>query len=414
MMGRGQVGWRAAGAAMFSGVGLGLVGVSVVGFAGAPLARAQADGPGGPVSTSYRVVVGDVIGIAVLGHPEFSIATTRVQTDGAVAYFYGPIAVLGRTTEEIGKAVATVLTEKKQLAKPVVVVSLVAREVREANVYGPVRSPGKVVLRDGARVLDVLASAGGLASDRIEFVTLNVYRADGTSRAVDLGKLYSGNAEQNFTVVPGDNFVLQEKDPAQIAVRVVGEVKTPTTLQYPKDGSVVALLNAAGGPGPGAALSKAVILRAGKSIEVDLRSYLVDGRVPENARLEPGDTLVIPVNRNFFRVNGVANRTGDLPYPDDRKLTLKDALSTAGIPPQGANLRKVRVIQADTTGKETVTVVNAEKLLTGEEGVADIVLKPGDSIYVPSTQVRRPFSLQDVTFGVSSLVGLSRIFGILR
>ena len=364
-------------------------------------------------SASYAVSVGDVVSVSVLAHPEFSIASARVQSDGTIAYYFGALKVSGLTTESIGKLVADVLVKQKQLAKPVVVVGLISRESKEVNVYGPVRVPGKVVLRDGARVLDVLALSGGLVSDRSEFVRLTVYRADGTSLQVDVSKLFAGDAVQNHVLRPSDNLVFQELDSSQTVVRVVGEVRNPSSIAFPKDGSVVALLNAAGGPTPTAALSKAVILRGGKTISVDLRRYLVDGILPAGAVLEAGDTLVIPVNRNSIRVTGAAGKTGDYPYPDNRELTLADVLGNASLPAQGADLRKVRVIKTDSSGKETVNVVNAEKLLRGESS-DQIALQPGDRVHIPSTVPRRPFTLQDITFGVSALVGVARLLGILR
>lgn len=373
----------------------------------------QVETPGQTLPVSYTVAVGDVISIAVLAHPEFSVSTARVQADGTVPYFFGSLTVAGLTTEAIGKLVADVLVKQKQLAKPVVVAGVVSREPREVNVYGPVRVPGKVTLRDNARVLDVVALSGGLISDRREFVNLTIYRSDGTSLKVDLAKLYSGDLEQNHVVRAGDNLVFQELDPGQTVVRVVGEVRNPTSIPVPRDGSLATLLGAAGGPTSGAALSKAVILRGNQTIALDLRGFLVDGRLPAAAKLEAGDTLVVPANKNTYRVTGVVGKTGDFPYPDDRSVTLSEALSNASLPAQGAQLSKVRVIQKDAAGAEKVTVVDAEKLLRGETS-RDMVLKPGDSIYVPMSMPRRPLNIQDITFGVSALIGVARLLGILR
>ncbi len=399
--------------------GFGVVGVSclLLSLAMAVVPSTPVDAQGElsaqAVPASSVVASGDVISIAVLAHPEFSIAANRVQSDGSIPYFFGSLRVVGLTTEAVGKLVADVLVKQKQLAKPVVVVGVVSREPREVNVYGPVRVPGKVTLRENARVLDVVALAGGLLSDRREFVRLTIYRTDGTSLNVDLAKLYAGDLEQNQVVRAGDNLVFQELDPTQTVVRVVGEVRNPTSIPVPTDGSVVALLNAAGGVTAGASLSKAVILRGTQAIEVDLRRFLVDGRLPETAKLKAGDTLVIPVNRNTYRITGAAGKTGDFPYPDDKQVTLSDALSNASLPVQGVNLRKVRVIQKDASGLEKVSVVDAEKLLRGDTA-NNVVLKPGDSIYVPAAPPRRPLTIQDITFGVSALVGIGRLLGILR
>ena len=50
-------------------------------------------------SASYAVSVGDVVSVSVLAHPEFSIASARVQSDGTIAYYFGALKVSGLTTE---------------------------------------------------------------------------------------------------------------------------------------------------------------------------------------------------------------------------------------------------------------------------------------------------------------------------
>lgn len=362
---------------------------------------------------SYRIEVGDVVAITVLGHAEFSIGSTRVQTDRTISYFFGAIVAAGKTVAELEKEVAAQLVGKKQLVRPVVAVSVIARESRQVNLYGAVRTPGKVELRDGWKVLDALASSGGLPSDRYEFFTLIVYRADGTSRTIDIPKLYQGDLSQNFLLLPGDNLIVQEMDPARTLVRAVGEVRSPAAIVVPRDGSVVTLLNAAGGVTPGAALSRANILRNGKTITVDLRNYLKDGILPPEARLEAGDTLIVPANRDVYRINGAVVRAGDISYPDDRKITLFDAMTAAGIVSQGADLKKVRVTQKAADGQDVTTLVNVEKLLKGDRG-GDIAIAPGDSIYVTPKAPRRPFSVQEISFGLGAITGIIALFNRLR
>ncbi len=364
-------------------------------------------------AATHRLAPGDTISVTVLGHAEFSIATAKVQTDGTIVYFYGAIPVGGNSLADVERKVAAVLVREKQLVKPVVAVGLIAREARLANVYGPVRNPGKVELRDGARILDVLASTGGLSSDRLEFFRLTIYRADGTSQPVDLVKLYSGDATLNGEVRHGDNLVVVELEPARTLVQAVGEVRNPVSIVVPKGGSMIALLNAAGGTTATAALSRAVILRDGQSIKVDLRPYLTNGILSAEATLKPGDTLVVPANRDTYRINGSISKSGEIPYPDDRKIMLMEAVSAAGIPVNGANLRKVRLTQKGPDGTDNVTLIDVERILKGDRS-RDVEVHPGDSIFVPMNNPRRNFSIQDIAWGLGAVATLFRLVGGLR
>jgi protein involved in polysaccharide export with SLBB domain len=371
-----------------------------------PAVHAQA--PVAAVASDYKVKAGDTISIQVLNHPEFSIAGTRVQNDNTISYFFGPIVVTGKTISEIGKLVTKQLVEAKQLVSPIVSVSVAAREPMTVNIYGDVRNAGKVELRDGMRLLDVLALAGGLPSDRYEFYKLVVYRPSGPV-VVEVTKLYTGDSKQNIALASGDNIIIDEADPSETMVRVVGEVRSQSSVVIPRDGSILAVLNAAGGVTPTAALSQASIVRKGQTIKVDLRGILETGIVKGGTKLEPGDVLVIPQNKRVFRTNGATQKTGEIIYPDDRSLTLFEALSIVGLPAQNADLRNVRLTRKLADGKDETTTHNVEMMLKGDL-TKDVPVKPDDSIFVESRAGRKRFSLQDALWAVTTVTGLLRLF----
>jgi protein involved in polysaccharide export with SLBB domain len=171
----------------------------------------------------------------------------------------------------------------------------------------------------------------------------------------------------------------------------------------------LAVLNAAGGVTPGAALSQASIVRKGQTIKVDLRGILETGIVKGGTKLEAGDVLVIPQNKRVFRTNGATQKTGEIIYPDDRSLTLFEALSIAGLPAQNADLRNVRLTRKLTDGKDETTTHNVEMMLKGDL-TKDVPVKPEDSIFVESRAGRKRFSLQDALWAVTTVTGLLRLF----
>ena len=379
-----------------------------VALGGITLPAVHAQAPVAAVASDYKVKAGDTISIQVLNHPEFSIAGTRVQNDNTISYFFGPIVVTGKTISEIGKLVTKQLVEAKQLVSPIVSVSVASREPMTVNIYGDVRNAGKVELRDGMRLLDVLALAGGLPSDRYEFYKLVVYRPNGPV-VVDVTKLYTGDSKQNIALESGDNIIIDEADPSETLVRVVGEVRSQSSVVIPRDGSILAVLNAAGGVTPTAALSQASIVRKGQTIKVDLRGILETGIVKGGFKLEAGDVLVIPQNKKVFRTNGAMQKTGEIIYPDDRSLTLFEALSIAGLPAQNANLKNVRLTRKLTDGKDETTTHNVEVMLKGDLA-KDVAVKPDDSIFVEPKSGKKRFSLQDALWAVTTITGLLRLF----
>jgi protein involved in polysaccharide export with SLBB domain len=379
-----------------------------VALGGITLPAVHAQAPVAAVASDYKVKAGDTISIQVLNHPEFSIAGTRVQNDNTISYFFGPIVVTGKTISEIGKLVTKQLVEAKQLVSPIVSVSVAAREPMTVNIYGDVRNAGKVELRDGMRLLDVLALAGGLPSDRYEFYKLVVYRPSGPV-VVEVTKLYTGDSKQNIALESGDNIIIDEADPSETMVRVVGEVRSQSSVVIPRDGSILAVLNAAGGVTPTAALSQASIVRKGQTIKVDLRGILETGIVKGGFKLEAGDVLVIPQNKKVFRTNGAIQKTGEIIYPDDRSLTLFEALSIAGLPAQNANLKNVRLTRKLTDGKDETTTHNVEVMLKGDLA-KDVAVKPDDSIFVEPKSTKKRFSLQDALWAVTTITGLLRLF----
>lgn len=380
----------------------------LVALGGLPATAVHAQAPAPAVAADYKVKVGDTISIQVLNHPEFSITGTRVQNDNSISYFFGPISVTGKTVSEIGVLVKKAIIDAKQLVNPIVSISVAVREPMTVNIYGDVRSAGKVELRDGMRLLDVLALAGGLPSDRYEFYKLVVYRAAGPV-TVDVTKLYTGDFKQNIALESGDNIIVDESDPSETMVRVVGEVRAQSSVVVPRDGSILAVLNAAGGVTPAAALSQASIVRNGETIKVDLRGILETGIVKGDVKLKAGDVLVIPQNKKVFRSNGATQKTGEIVYPDDRSLTLFEALSIAGLPAQNADLKKVRLTRKLDNGKDETTTHNVEVMLKGDL-TKDVAVKPDDSIFVQPRSGQRRFSLQDALWAVTTVSGLLRLF----
>ncbi|WP_395094989.1 polysaccharide biosynthesis/export family protein [Armatimonas sp.] len=341
------------------------------------------------LAEDYRINPGDVVSIIVINHPEFSL-NGQVLPDGTFVFpILGKITAAGRTRDQIASEIAKGLKEKKQLTRPNVTVNVVQREPREITILGTVRGAGKLVLKENWTILDALGAAGGIASGsasattRYEFYKADLFR-DAKVIPLDLAKIYANDSAHNLLLKNGDMINVTVLDRNQITVTVIGEVGAGRggTVELPKDGAILSLLNDLGGVTDKAALSKATILRKGKVLKVDLRGYK-KGKIENDILLEGGDVLTIPKLEARYKINGAVGKQGEQDYPDDRTLTLFDALTIAGIPPTGADLKKVKLTRVEK-GVSTTEEINIEKMLKGDRS-RDKEIQPDDEIFVPAT-----------------------------
>ncbi len=91
--------------------------------------------------------------------------------------------------------------------------------------------------------------------------------------------------------------------------------------------------------------------------------------------LMPGDTLVVPPAQQIF-VDGRVKLAGSYPFRDG--MTLSTAVAAAGGADGTALTTKVKLIR----GKGQ-TIINLRRVLRGLD--ADVMLKPGDHVYVPES-----------------------------
>lgn len=393
-----------------------LVPLLVIGFTGAATleanhpACAQQGAVGVP--ETYRINYEDVLQINAIDIQAFSNIQVAVLSDGTISLpIVGQIRVVGMTLAELEKKVAAGLA--KQYVKPSVSASIRERHPRQVSVLGSVKLVGNRSMRDGWRIMDAIGDAGGLPSDRVEFFSGELLRTStGKVMKLDLKALLQGDPLQNILLEPGDVIKVDQLDEAQTYVQVIGEVLRPGAVVTPRDGSIATVLNTAGGPTKIAALSLAKIERKGQTLPIDLRSVIKDGTVPEGAKVEPGDKLIIPENKKYIRVFGVVGRPGELLYPDDRTLTVSQTIAFAGGVVQGAELKKVRLARAGADGQTTDVVVNVEKMLKTSDYSDDIVVQPGDSLYIPSNPRRGMTPLE--VLGILQTLAISMPFLIDR
>lgn len=393
-----------------------------------------AGGTVGSAIPRYRIHAGDTLEIKVIGRPELT-QTVTVAPDGTIVFPYvGELNVMGNTSAQIVTEMQNQL--KKQLVNPLVLVAIVKRQMGQVSIMGPIKEPGKRELGDDWHVLNLIAAAGGLTTERPEFVTMRLIRKGGQN-AVDIDpvKLYTGaDPLANMPLEDGDLLVIQERDRAETMVNVLGEVGQPGRIPCPRDGSPLSVLAAAGGPTGKASLSRAIIRRAtsGPAIPIDLSNpESVDTKI----QIGPGDILIIPANNRQVMVSGGVFKPGSVDLPERGEATLYWALQQAGGILQDSDLTSIMVVRMGADGIPVRTIVDLEKIFKDDDSNAkptngkgkpvvedakaieivklNIVLQPGDSISVP-VKTRRGgggprFGFNEAMLGLSTFIMLRQV-----
>lgn len=181
---------------------------------------------------------------------------------------------------------------------------------------------------------------------------------------------------------------------------VMGDVMNPQEFPYIKPISVLDAINQAGGPrinqrsgdsfvGSRSTLTQALIIRrygGGRDvIECDLSKYREPEHNPADTLVLPNDIVYIPEGVNLVYVLGEA-RAPDV-YQLMEGTTLLQLLTRArGFSEPTARMRQVVLIREIEEDMNRVFLINVREMLkTGQ----DMVMKPGDILYIPQKPLVR-------------------------
>jgi protein involved in polysaccharide export with SLBB domain len=199
-----------------------------------------------------------------------------------------------------------------------------------------------------------------------------------------------------------------------IKVYVVGEVTAPGDYDVNSLSTLIGALSAAGGPTKNGSLRNIQIKRGGQTVEtVDLYDFFLKGDKGKDIRLQPGDTVLVPVVGPVAGIAGNVRRPGI--YELKGEHSLKELLALAdGINPSGY-LQRVLLYRVQAHDKKVVTdfnldvngdkkldeiaggiaiqdldlvkVLPIDKVLRGYVRLTGHVLRPGDYALKPGMKV---------------------------
>lgn len=162
-------------------------------------------------------------------------------------------------------------------------------------------------------------------------------------------------------------------------VYFVGGFGKPGVMQLTRDLTLLQAISAVGGVLPNADAEKGFLLRGDKRIPIDFNRLVQRGDLSQNPKLEPGDSIVVPLADAVY-VNGEVKTPGAVKYSGD--LTVLKALTqTGGLTPLAAGGR-VDILRGSAEKKERIRV-DVDKMMRSPEENPDIRLQPNDIIFVP-------------------------------
>lgn len=219
---------------------------------------------------------------------------------------------------------------------------------------------------------------------KISFPLIDEVVAAGlTSKELD--EIITKKLSQFFTQ-PKVTVIVQKFQNNQIFV--LGQVSRPGTFILDHDIKILEAISLAGGLLPNANLKKAVIFRENTGVlPINLHDLLNLKKFEHNISLKPNDTIYVPNNNdNFVYVIGEVATPGI--YQIETDLTLLKAITLAGSPKKSAMLQSTKLIRQSEKGPVIIDV-NLKNLVSKPEDIQEIILKPGDIIYLPPTKLTK-------------------------
>lgn len=261
--------------------------------------------------------------------------------------------------------------------------NFVARTVT-VQVAGEVNTPGAVTVPLGQGVVEALSLAGGAKSTAALSQT-SVQRGK-TTIPIDLYAALTLRQEGiNRPVQEGDLILVPQ---ATGRVTVTGAVVKPGYLDVP-DGRNLRISEAlaqAGGPAPGAALTKTVVTHVdGKSVMVDLYSVTVANDQAANLVLQPGDIITIPQARGVTVLGTAVSLPGTYMVEEGASPRVSDAIARAGGLKVTADSAKISISRSLPGGKQLALDVDPVLLIDKGDPSQNARIYDGDFIFVGST-----------------------------
>jgi len=171
----------------------------------------------------YRLGAGDNVRVSVYNNPDLA-TEARIADDGSIPFpLIGRVELGGLTKANAEKRLSKLLTEQGFLREAAINITVTEYRSQQVSVLGAVTKPGKYPISAATTVLDILAEAGGVATNGSSTIRLVQHDESGKvmQRDVDLNRLVDGQTD--LTVRNGDVIFVGQ----QPVFYIYGEVQKP-------------------------------------------------------------------------------------------------------------------------------------------------------------------------------------------
>jgi protein involved in polysaccharide export with SLBB domain len=239
----------------------------------------------------YRVGVGDILDIRLVGGMSKDYTLFTVLTNGTIDYPLAgePVNVLNLTTDEIGARLATVLKRRGLFDRAQFQIGVRDFTSHTVLVSGLVEQPGQKVLRREAVPLYVVLAEAFPRADAGRVVIVS--RSSGATKTIDL----ADSGAMNELVEPGDVINVQPRP--QEFFYIAGQVIAPGQKDFHSGITLTQAILAAGGVTREAGKKTLVVVsRQGADGRLVPAEYALqeiqDGKSPD-PRIQPGDRIEV-------------------------------------------------------------------------------------------------------------------------
>ncbi|MBN1626293.1 MAG: SLBB domain-containing protein [Deltaproteobacteria bacterium] len=166
-----------------------------------------------------------------------------------------------------------------------------------------------------------------------------------------------------------------------IDVYLVGEVKNPGTYSVSSLSTIVTALYATGGPTKNGSLRDIKLIRNGETVtSLDLYDFFIKGLKDRDARLEPGDTIFVPIIGPVVGISGYVKRPAI--YEMKGSQTIGELIDLAGEVLSVSYLQNVVLERITDHQKRIVKTFNLDPNDEQSVGDQNTPLKDGDLIKI--------------------------------
>jgi protein involved in polysaccharide export with SLBB domain len=223
----------------------------------------------------------------------------------------------------------------------------------------------------------------------ITFPLIGAVEAAGRTQA-DLESTIRGKLEKDF--LREASVTVTVKEYVKRRVYIVGGVAKPDGYEILPDArmTVLQVVAAAGGFTDRAYKEFVQIVRRRGPNEreviklslVEVEKLIAKGQAEADLELWPDDLVVIPSAVRVAYVLGAVNKPGNIDVPNDSRVTVSMAVSTAGSYTKFASTGRVQVLRHLPSGEVKKFTVDLDAVLDGRME-DDVQLLPGDVVWVP-------------------------------